>query len=161
MKGFILTIISFLVVLVTINIGFYGGWFRSRPVKYWSDFQKEKDDTLDAEGIMKARYGITYTIAMSIKQAAQARHIANPVILLEPNSYYRDSLHIYPNVRSPEPAVFYYYTGMEAVWINSPDTGKINLLVTVTKKGVKLEFIHNEQEREKVLAYYRKFTPIL
>ena len=161
MKGFMLTIIAFLVVLVTINIGFYGDWFRSRPVKYWSDFQKEKDDTLDAVGVMKSRYGISYTIAMSVKQAVLARHIANPVILLEPNSYYRDSLHIYPKVRSPEPAVFYYYTGMEGVWINSPDTGKINLLVRVSKKGVSLDIIHNGQERERVLAYYRKFTPIL
>ncbi|HXD78160.1 MAG TPA: hypothetical protein VN616_10160 [Puia sp.] len=161
MKGFILTVISFLIVLVVINTGFYGDWFRTRPVKYWSDFLKEKDDTLTPEGIMKARYGITYTIAMSVKQVVEQRHISHPVILLEPNSYYRDSLHIYPNVRAPEPAVFYYYTGMEGVWINSPDTSKVNLLVRVSKKGVKLDIIHSPQERERILAYYRKYTPIL
>ena len=91
----------------------------------------------------------------------ESKHIANPVILFEPNSYYRDSLHIYPNVRAPEPAVFYYYTGLEGVWTNSPDVGRANYLVRVTKKGVALEAIHNPAALQQILAYYRKFTPIL
>src|ERR1700731_4384036 len=113
MKSFILTICSFLLIVLVLNAGYYREWFQAKPVQYWSDFLKEKDDTLDAVGIMKSRYGVSYTISMRVKEVMEQRHIAHPVILFEPNSYYRDSLHIYPNVHAPEPAVFYYYTGLE------------------------------------------------
>lgn len=161
MKGFLLTVVSFLLVLVTINTGYYAEWFNSRPVQYWRDFLHEVNDTLDPEGVMKSRYGIPYVISMRVKAAVEQRHFPHPVILFEPNSLYRDSLHIYPRLKAPEPAVFYYYTGLEGVWINSPDTARVNLLVRVTGKGVSLEVIRTEEQRRRVLAYYRKFTPIL
>ena len=91
----------------------------------------------------------------------EKKRVAHPVILFEPNSYYRDSLHIYPKVRAPEPAVFYYYTGLEGVWVNSPDAEKANYVVRVSKKGVTLDPIRNPDELRQVLAFYRKYTPIL
>ena len=161
MKTLILTIVSFLVILVTMNAGYYPTWIDAKPVSYWKDFLKETEDTLDATGIMKSRYGISYLISMRVKEVIESKHVSNPVILFEPNSYYRDSLHIYPNVRAPEPAVFYYYTGLEGVWINSPDADKANFLVKVGKKGVSLDAIRTPEQRQQILAYYRKFTPIL
>jgi hypothetical protein len=161
MKSFTLTVISILLILLTINVGYYYDWVRARPVSYWSDFLKEKDDTLDIDGIRKSRYGFSYTLSTKIKEVMAKRGVSHPVILFEPNSYYRDSLHIYPNIKAPEPAVFYYYTGMEGLWINSPDTARINFLVRVTKKGVTLEAIRTPQQREAILTYYRKFIPIL
>jgi hypothetical protein len=161
MKSLILTLVSLLLILVTLNAGYYPTWFKAKPVQYWNDFLKEKDDTLDVTGIRKVRYGISYVISLRVKEVVEKKHIANPVILFEPNSYYRDSLHIYPNVRAPEPAVFYYYTGLEGVWTNSPDVAKANYLVRVTKKGVTLDAIRNPQQLQQILAFYRKFTPIL
>jgi hypothetical protein len=161
MKSFILTICSFLLIVLALNAGYYREWFQAKPVQYWSDFLKEKDDTLDAVGIMKSRYGVSYTISMRVKEVMEQRHIAHPVILFEPNSYYRDSLHIYPNVHAPEPAVFYYYTGLEGVWTNSPDVTKANFLVKITKKGVALDVIKTPQQLQQILASYKKFTPIL
>ncbi len=161
MKSLILTLVAFLLILVTLNAGYYPTWFKSKPVQYWNDFMKEKDDTLDPSGIMKSRYGISYVISMRVKEVIEKRKISNAVILFEPNSYYRDSLHIYPNVRAPEPAVFYYYTGLEGVWINSPDAEKANYLVRVTKKGVTLDAIKTPEQLRQILAFYRKFTPIL
>ena len=66
MKSLILTVISFLLILVTLNAGYYPTWFNSKPVKYWSDFLTEKDDTLDAAGIRKSRYGISYVISLRV-----------------------------------------------------------------------------------------------
>jgi hypothetical protein len=161
MKSLILTLVSLLLILVTLNAGYYPTWFKAKPVQYWNDFLKEKDDTLDVTGIRKVRYGISYVISLRVKEVVENKHITHPVILFEPNSYYRDSLHIYPNVRAPEPAVFYYYTGLEGVWTNSPDVAKANYLVRVTKKGVTLDAIRNPQQLQQILAFYRKFTPIL
>ena len=161
MKAFVLTLVSFLLVLIVINAGYYQDWFKARPVQYWSDFFKEKDEPMDPVAIMKSRYGISYLISVSVKDAIIKKRVANAVILFEPNGYYRDSLHIYPKVRAPEPAVFYYYTGLEGVWVNSPDAEKANYLVRVTKKGVTLDAIRNRDELEKLLAFYRKYPPIL
>ncbi|HEV3325959.1 MAG TPA: hypothetical protein VG052_10150 [Puia sp.] len=161
MKGFLLTVVSFLLIVLVLNAGYYREWFQAKPVQYWTDFLKEKDDTLDAVGIMKSRYGISYVISTRVKEVVGKKNIVNPVILFEPNSYYRDSLHIYPNVRAPEPAVFYYYTGLVGVWTNSPNVSNANFLVRVTKKGVALDAIRTPQQLQQILANYKKFTPIL
>jgi hypothetical protein len=161
MRTFILTVVSFLLIFLTINAGFYATWFKSKPVQYWSDFVKEEDDNLDPEAIMKSRYGISYLISMRVKEVMEKKRVPHPIILFEPNGYYRDSLHIYPNVHAPEPAIFYYYTGLEGVWVNSPDAEKANYVVRVSKKGVSLDAIRNQQQLQQLLSFYRKFTPIL
>jgi hypothetical protein len=160
-KAFILTTVSFLLILVTINIGYYPEWFKSRPVSYWNDLLKESRDTLDLNGIRRTRYGISFVISEKVSEAIAKRNVQHPVILFEPNSYYRDSLHIYPKIHAPEPAVFYYYTGLEGVWINSPDAGKANFVVRVTKKGVTLDAIHSPEELKRVLDFYKRYPPIL
>ena len=159
MKSFLLTVISFFLVLLVLNAGYYKDWFQAKPLQYWSDFQKEKDDTADAVGIMKARYGISYVISMRVKEVVAKKKVPYPVILFEPNSYYRDSLHM--DIRAPEPAVFYYYTGLEGVWTNSPDVGKANFLLRISKKGANLDEIKSPQQLQQILTHYKKFTPIL
>ncbi len=161
MKGFLLTIISALLVILVLNVGYYKEWFQAKPLQYWTDFLKEKDDTLSIEGVMASRYGVAYTMSMRIKQVLEQKHVTNPVILFEPNSYLRDSLHLYPKIRVPEPAVFYYYTGLEGVWINSPDTGKASFLVRISSKGVGLDVIKTPEQRHQLLAFYKKYPPIL
>ncbi len=159
MKAFILTVISFLLVVLVLNAGYYKLWFQAKPLQYWTDFLKEKDDTSDAIGIMKARFGLPYTISIRIKEVLQQKKIAHPIILFEPNSYYRDSLH--SPVRVPEPAVFYYYTGLEGVWTNSPNAMKANYIVRLNKKGLNLDIIKDSQQVRQLLAYYKKYIPIL
>jgi hypothetical protein len=161
MKGFLLTIVSALLVILILNLGYYKDWFQAKPLQYWTDFLKEKDDTLSLEGIMASRYGIPYTMSLKIKSALEAKKVVHPVILFEPNSYLRDSMHIYPKIHMPEPAVFYYYTGLEGVWINSPDAVNANYLVRFTSKGVTLDLIKTPEQRQKILDFYKKFPPIL
>ena|ERR1700743_1511875 len=161
MKGVLLTVVSFLLVILVVNAGYYRVWFQEKPLQYWTGFMKEKDNNSDLVNIMMERYGISYTISMKVKEVLEKRHIAHPVILFEPNSYYRDSLHIYPKIYAPEPAVFYYYTGLEGVWTNSPRANKANFLVRITKNGVMLDAIHTPQQLQQVLNRYKNFTPIL
>lgn len=162
MKDFLLTLTSCLLVFVVINVGYYGEWFRAKPRQYWSDFLKEKDNPADEVTIKKERYGIAYTISMKVKEVVEKRNMPHAVILFEPNSYYRDSLHIYGTIRAPEPAVFYYYTGLEGVWTNSPDVNKANFIVRITqKKGVTLDEIRSPQQLQQILAGFKKFPPTL
>ena len=99
MKGFLLTLAAFGAIFLILNAGYYKDWFESKPEQYWTAFLKEKDDTLDPVGIMKERFGVAYTICLKVKEAVEKKHLAHPVILFEPNSFYRDSLHIY----TPDP----------------------------------------------------------
>jgi hypothetical protein len=161
MKGLILSIAALLAILLVLNLGYYQEWFRTKPLQYWSDFLKEKDDTASEFTIRAQRYGITYTISMRVLDAIRKKNLPRAVILFEPNSYYRDSLHIYPNIKAPEPAVFYYYTSLEGVWTNSPDVNKANFLLRITKKGAVLDSIRSPQHLQEILARYKKYPPIL
>jgi hypothetical protein len=159
MKIFILTVISLLLIFLVLNAGYYKVWFADKPMQYWTEFLKEKDDTSNLETIRTGRYGISYTICMKVKEFVNKRKLNNPVILFEPNSYYRDSLHI--QIRVPEPAVFYYYTGLKGVWINSGEVNKARFLVHISKKGVVMDEIKSPAQLSQILNNYRKFTPIL
>jgi hypothetical protein len=161
MKGIILSVAAFLAIFLVLNLGYYQEWFRSKPLQYWSDFQKEKSDTLSEFAIRAERYGITYTISMRVLEAIRKKRLTHPIILMEPNSYYRDSLKIYPKIHAPEPAVFYYYTGLEGVWTNSPNAGKANFLLRVSPKGAVLDSIKSPQQLQEILARYKKYPPIL
>lgn len=159
MKFFLLTVLSFIMIILILNAGYYKVWFVDKPMQYWTDFLKEKDDTASIENIMTGRFGLNYTICVKVKEYMTKKKIANPVILFEPNSYYRDSLHI--QVRVPEPAVFYYYTGLKGVWTTSAEVNKANFLVRISKKGVNLDQIRSPEQLQQILARYQKFTPIL
>jgi hypothetical protein len=161
MKSLLLSVVAFLSILLVMNFGYYREWFRTRPMQYWADFLKEKDDTASEIAIRAQRYGNPYTISIRVLNAMRKKKIAHPVILFEPNSYYRDSLHIYPNIRVPEPAVFYYYTGLEGVWTNSPNVNKANFLLRVTGKGVVLEPIRSPGQLQEILTRYKKYPPLL
>ncbi|HEY4285651.1 MAG TPA: hypothetical protein VGN00_01015 [Puia sp.] len=162
MKDFLLTLAACLLVFLVLNAGYYSEWFNGKPRQYWFDFLKEKNDPADEVAIKKARYGIAYTISMKVREVVEKRKMPNAVILFEPNSYYRDSLHVYNAIRAPEPAVFYYYTGLEGVWTNSPDVKKANFIVRYSKaKGVTLDEIRSPQQLEQILASFKKYPPIL
>ena len=161
MKVILLTIISILLVTIVLNAGYYKDWFQSKPEQYWSDLQKEIDDTSGEMTIKKQRYGLSYTVSMRVKEVLEKKKVAHPVILFEPNSFYRDSLHIYSQIHAPEPAVFYYYTGLEGVWTNSPNVSKANLFLRISKKGVNLDEIHTPEQLQRILDFYKKYPPTL
>jgi hypothetical protein len=155
----ILTIISTLTIVLVLGLGYYRSWFVDKPLYYWGAFIRESRSSASLEEIRKARYGLAYTTSMKVKEALAKRNASNPVILFEPNGYYRDSLHM--DLRVPEPAVFYYYTGLREVWMNSPGVEKATYFVRVNKADMKLEPIRSPEQLQEILARYRKFMPIL
>ena len=161
MKDLLLIVAGFGTIFLIWNTGYYKKWLADKPEAYWSDFWKEKNDTATLDAIRAERYGVIYTVSLKIKEVMEKKKIAHPVILFEPNSYYRDSLRIYPSFRAPEPAVFYYYTGLEGVWTNSPDVNRANFLVRISKKGVTLDPIGSPRQLQLILDRYKKYTPIL
>jgi hypothetical protein len=161
MKGFLLSLAACGTILLVVNLGYYREWFRSKPLQYWSEFLKQKSDTADEFALRVQRYGFVYTVSMRVRDAVRKKKLLHPVILFEPNSYYRDSLHIYPSVHAPEPSVFYYFTGLEGVWINSPHVNRANFLLRITRKGAVLDTIRSPEHLQEILDRYKKYPPIL
>ena len=161
MKDFLLTALAFLAILLVLNAGYYQDWFQAKPLQYWSDFLREKGDTASENTIRLQRWGTTYGISMRVLDAVRKMKVEHPVILFEPNSYYRDSLHIYPNIHAPEPALFYYYTGLEGVWMNSPNVSRANLFLHISRKGAGLDTIRSPRKLQEILDRYKKYPPTL
>lgn len=156
MKILLLTIVSSLTILLLLNLGYYKPWFSEKPLDYWKDFRKESASHASLKAIRQARYGLAYSISMRIKETVENKKINDPVILFEPNGYYNDSLHM--DLHVPEPAVFYYYTGLHSVWMNSPGVGKANYLVRITKGEVKMDHIRSAAQLQQILARYQSYT---
>jgi len=146
-------------VLLLLAFGHYREWFLDKPLYYWNDFCKEVRHPASLGEVRRIRYGTPYILSMKIQEAAKAGQLHDPVFLFEPNSFYHDSLHV--DLNMPEPAIFYYYTGLKAVWMNSPTVQKANYLVVIRKGEVKIEHIRTTLQLQEILTHYRSFTPIL
>jgi len=57
--------------------------------------------------------------------------------------------------------VFYYYTGLEGVWTNSPHVDKANFLLRISRNGAALDTIRSPRQLQEILARYKKYPPIL
>ena len=159
MKRLLLTIISTSILLLLLAFGKYRDWFLDKPLDYWYGFCAEVRRPASPEEVRRIRYGLPYTLSMKIQEAAKAGQLHDPVFLFEPNSFYRDSLHM--DLRMPEPAVFYYYTGLQSVSMNSPTVQKANCLVRIRKGEVRIEHIGTPRQLQQILTRYKSFTPIL
>jgi hypothetical protein len=159
MKRLLLTIISTSILLLLLAFTNYREWFLDKPLDYWYAFQSEVRHPAGWEAMRRMRYGVPYTLSVELKEAAKAGQLHDPVFLFEPNSFYQDSLHT--DLRMPEPAVFYYYTGLQCVWMNSPTVRKANYFVMIRKGEVKIEPIRTTRQLQEILTRYKSFTPIL
>lgn len=159
MKRLLLTIISTSTLLLLLAFGHYKEWFLDKPLDYWCGFCTEVRHPASPEEVRRMRYGTPYTLSIEIREAAKAGRLHDPVFLFEPNSFYHDSLHI--DLRMPEPAVFYYYTGLQGVWTNSPTVQRANYLVMIRKGEVKIAHIRTALQLQEILTRYRSYTPIL
>lgn len=119
-------------------------WTKERIITYYREFQTQKKH-LDREARMRWRFGNAYTfsknIADELKRKGADQHA---LVLLPPPGYFTGKSIRYP---VPEPAVFYYYTGinitaphynnaMNATWYVRADKGKIIVDSVIDKKSL-------------------------
>src|SRR5215213_188004 len=101
-------------------------WMERRVLIYWKDFQKQKTK-LDIEQRKAGRYGTYYIYSRHIADFLEKRGGAEKVlVLIPPTAYFKANGVDY---RVPEPAVFYYFTGIKTIWADSRDAIKANWYV--------------------------------
>ena len=140
-----------LVVVLYFTIPFYNNWLFSKVLN--NNFLSEcANMELEARNI--ERFGYSYTVYKDIEHALGK--MENVTLLLPPNKYVQEKK--IPDFIVPEPAVFYYFTGIKSVWPNSPDVRSANWVFLVAgpgKMGVKkMALMHNP---DSLLANYSKY----
>ncbi len=112
---------------------------------------------LDENGRKISRYGYSYQIYMALKERMKT---LGDVTLLLPPAQYMHSRKMINEVVMPEPAVFYYYTGMKSVWVTSPDIYKANYDLDVNSKGeIIVKKIPSKNDLDTLITKYKKYLP--
>jgi len=57
-----------------------------------------------------------------------------------------------------EPAVFYYFTGINSVWASSPNVEKANWAIYAGKTGVRVMQIKSKGQLDSLILIYKKFA---
>ncbi|HWJ90073.1 MAG TPA: hypothetical protein VNR87_03130 [Flavisolibacter sp.] len=78
-------------------------------------------------------------------------------MLLPPSAYFKNKG---LNYHVPEPAVFYYYTGVKTVWVNSVDAAKADWVVSFNGI-IRIDSVQNKRMIQDTIASYKKYPVAL
>jgi hypothetical protein len=129
-------------------------WLAQRVLPYWKDFQRQKN-ILDLEKRKVERYESAYTYSKQIAGYFERKGIRQDVLVLIPSSAYFKSRGV--NYPVPEPAVFYYYTGLKTVWPNSSAALKANWYVHASEGRILIDSIAGTPGFMDTLSGFQKF----
>ena len=156
-KQIILLALSVVFIFVFFNIDTYSNWldrFLLNP-----DI-KEQFGKLDVKERYEDRFGSVYILIEVLHARIDTSKDKENVILLPPNAYIRSQR--IENFNLPEPAVFYYLSGLKTVWTTSPEVGKANwAIVAVAGKGLNIIKLTDTNELHQLLDMYKNFKPDL
>lgn len=153
-KAFILLVAAVISMLIFFGIEPNKLWFTQRIMPYWEEYQEQKLN-LDIEERKLARYQTDYLFAKNVTGFFEKRGNANKVLLLLPPTDYFAANGL--QIHVPEPAVFYYMTGLKTIWANSPEATKANWVLTVKNGGFGFDSVINKQVLQDTITAFKKF----
>lgn len=153
-KAFILLVAAVISMLIFFGIEPNKLWFTQRIMPYWEDYKEQKLN-LDLEERKLARYQTDYLFAKNVTGFFEKRGNANKVLLLVPPSDYFVANGL--QIHVPEPAVFYYMTGLKTIWANSPEANKATWFLTAKGGGLGFDSVINKQVLQDTIAAFKKF----
>jgi hypothetical protein len=112
---------------------------------------------LEVEERMSVRFGGAYDMYRSIQSTVLSSKARNPVILLPPNNYVY-AMKLQQGMAVPEPAVFYYFTGIKAVYINSPECERANWALIVKNHLLYIKPLRSKHELDSMVAVYKNYV---
>lgn len=153
-KAFILLVAAVISMLIFFGIEPNKLWLNQRILPYWEDYKEQKLN-LDLEERKLARYQTDYLFAKNVTGFFEKRGNANKVLLLLPPTDYFAANGL--QIHVPEPAVFYYMTGLKTIWANSPEATKANWVLTAKNGGLGFDSVINKQVLQDTIASFKKF----
>jgi len=153
-KAFILLVASIISLLIFFGLEPNKLWLDQRIMPYWEDYQEQKLN-LDPEERKLARYQTDYIFAKNVTGFFEKRGIADKALVLVPSSDYFNAHGL--QIHVPEPAVFYYFTGLRTIWANSPEANKANWYITAQNGGLVFDSVTNKQALQDTIASFKKY----
>ena len=129
-------------------------WMNRRLKGYWKDFTNQAT-RMKPEQRKVSRYGNAYVYSKQISNYFLQKNIHDRVlVLMPPESYFKKyGLH-FP---VPEPAVFYYYSGLKTVWPRSSDANKANYCVGMRSGLMVIDSLPDQKSLMDSIAVFKKY----
>lgn len=153
-KSFLLLVASIVALLLFFGLEPNKMWLEQRIMPYWEDYKEQKLN-LDLEERKLARYQTDYLFAKNVTGFFEKRGTTNKTLVLVPSSDYFTAHGL--QIHVPEPAVFYYFTGLKTIWANSPEANKANWYITVKNGGLVFDSVSNQQALRDTIASFNKY----
>ena len=158
-KKFNLTLTSVLIIILFFTIQFYSDWLSGKVLNENNNMLKQMDH-LDTTYRKAYRWGGSYIAFQDIKNKLEKNGGTNVTLLLPTTEYLRAQG--VNDMDMVEPSVFYYFTGINSVWANSPEVAKANWAVVAIKgRGVSLKRIKEKPELDTLISQYIKYIKYL
>lgn len=129
-------------------------WLNEKVLTYWNDFKRQKIQ-LDVEKRKIERYGPAYTYSKRIALFFEKKAATEHALVLLPSQKYFEEKGIRYDV--PEPAVFYYYTGLKTTWANSQMASQANWIVRLENGNIIIDSVADKRVLVDTIAAYQKF----
>ncbi len=141
------------VILLLYNIPSYNNWFYDRILTPHFNFSKQLEH-IGIEDRKELRYGHSYIVYLDIVR--DLKNIKNTVLLLPPNDYLHEMG--INDIDMVEPALFYYFTGVNSVNANSPNVHNANWALVAKGYGdIWLKKINTKQQLDSLLELYKQY----
>lgn len=130
-------------------------WLKGRIVGYYGQFPQEIHN-MGIEHRMAYRFEGSYTYSKQIADFFNPRKNKNTALVLVPPTAYFEQQGIAYHV--PEPAVFYYYTGLKTLWANSTNAASANWYAHVKDGKIVIDSVTNSTSLKDTLTTFKKFN---
>ena len=150
-KSIILFFASISSILILYNIPTYNSWMH-RKIFTISNIPEQLEH-MDPEERRESRYGYSYLVFKDM--ARKLKQEGNATILLPPDSYMTANK---VDMRMVEPALFYYFTGLNAVNVNSPKVWMANWVLVSEEKGrIALLRLKTRKHADSVITFLKRY----
>lgn len=120
---------------------------------YWRDFNVQKDQP-GRETRFEKRFGREYILSRQIaRQFERDGNKPGILVLMPPTSYFQKHRIAY---HVPEPAVFYYFTGLKTIWANSPKAIDANWYVHVKDGKIIVDSVVDKRSLGDTIDVFKK-----
>ena len=156
-KSFNLFLIGIFICILFYRLPWYNSWINAKILCENCTIYNQSQ-YMGTEDRMSSRFFITYNALVAISNKIKSSGFKNPVILLPPTAYVQ-VMKAEDGIAIPEPAVFYYFTGLRAVCVTSPDVEQANLALLVRDHQLWIDLIKDKQNCDsfvKVFKHYLK-----
>lgn len=147
-----LTLISLLLVVLFFILPHNYAWLQR--LLFYAGGIPAQAKRMAPEQRLEDRFESRYRYSVNIRDSFLAKGgQLSQTILLPPTNHFRDSAIEY---HVPEPAVFYYFTGVRTVWANSPEAEKATWEVQVKGQSLLVRKVEDQKEIKKRINQYRE-----